>query len=87
MAMVGLFWITEDAVYVGAEPVAVSALPAVSGGIHLQVERELSAVVLERLADGGASVGDLLAWRRGQADDSTPRRAESEALLRKWSGE
>ncbi|MFC9844027.1 hypothetical protein ACFWFF_20645 [Streptomyces sp. NPDC060223] len=166
MAMVGLFWITEDAVYVGAEPVgtasgvrlteggvetlgegngafwsweevqgiavsdlvvrsagrrlvsmaidslvvlvtgdgefppaftvhveapdgtvAVSALPAVAGGIHHQVERELSAIVLERLADGGASVGGLLAWRREQADDSTPRREEREALLRKWSGE
>jgi hypothetical protein len=166
MAMVGLFWITEDAVYVGAEPVgtasgvrlteggvetlgegngafwsweevqgisvsdlvvrsagrrlvsmafdslvvlvtgdgefppaftvhveapddtvAVSALPAVAGGIYHQVERELSAIVLERLADGGASVGDLLAWRREQADDSTPRREEREALLRKWSGE
>ncbi|MEV7340688.1 hypothetical protein [Streptomyces sp. NPDC093544] len=166
MGMVGLFWITEDAVYVGAEPigtasgvrlteggvetlgagngafwswgevrrievadlvvrsagrrlvsmafdslvvlvtgdgefppaftvhvetaddsVAVSALPAISGGIYPQVERELSGSVLERLADGGAAVGDLLAWRREQADDSTPRREEREALLRKWAGE
>lgn len=166
MAMVGLFWITEDAVYVGAEPIGtasgvrltedgvetlglgngaawsweqvrrievgdlvvrsagrrlasmaldslvvlvtgdgvlppaftvhletaddtvdVSALPAVAGGIYPQAERELSGTLLERLADGGAAVGDLLAWRREQPDDSTPRREEREALLRKWAGE
>ncbi|MFJ4829478.1 hypothetical protein ACIP79_06070 [Streptomyces sp. NPDC088747] len=166
MAMVGLFWITEDAVYVGAEPtgtasgvrltrdgvetlglgngaswswdrvrrleardlvvrsagrrlasmaldslvvlvtgdgelppaftvhvatldesVEVSALPAAPGGIYLESERELSRILLERLADGTADVADLLAWRREQADDSTPRREEREALLRKWAGE
>ncbi|MCX5559233.1 hypothetical protein [Streptomyces sp. NBC_00038] len=166
MAMVGLFWITEDAVYVGAEPIGtasgvrltedgvetlglgngaswswdqvrrieardlvvrsagrrlasmaidslvvlvtgdgelppaftvhletaddtvdVSALPAVAGGIYPQAERELSGTLLERLADGGAAVADLLAWRREQPDDSTPRREEREALLRKWAGE
>lgn len=166
MAMVGLFWITEDAVYMGAEPIGtatgvrlteggvetlgagngaswswdevlrieardlvvrspgrrlvsmaidslvvlvtgdgefppaftvrvetaedtvdVSVLPAVAGGIYQEVERELSRTLLERLADGGAAVSDLLAWRREQADDSTPRREEREALLRKWAGE
>ncbi|WP_405924632.1 hypothetical protein [Streptomyces sp. NBC_00035] len=166
MAMVGLFWITEDAVYLGAEPIGtasgvrltedgvetlgmgngaswsweqirrievrdlaersagrrlvsmaidslvvlvtgdgvlppaftvhletvaesvdVSALAAVAGAIYPQPEIELSRTLLERLADGGAAVGDLLAWRREQPDDSTPRREEREALLRKWAGE
>ncbi|MER5517215.1 hypothetical protein [Streptomyces sp. NPDC002763] len=163
MAVVGLFWITEDAVYLGAEPVGtasgvrltedgvealgidhgtyrswsevrridvrdvpvrsagrrlvsmaidsllvavtgdgelppaytvrvetaedtveVSVLSAVAGGIYQPVEYDLSRTLLARLADGGTTVADLLAWRRDHAD-GTPPREEREALLRKWA--
>ncbi|MEU2620378.1 hypothetical protein ABZ642_19995 [Streptomyces sp. NPDC007157] len=164
MAVVGLFWITEDAVYLGAEPVGtasgvrltedgvealgidhgtywswsevrridvldvpvrsagrrlvsmalgsllvavtgdgefppaytvrvetaedaveVSVMSAVVGGIYQPVEYELSRTLLDRLADGRATVGDLSAWRRDHAADGTPPREEREALLRKWA--
>ncbi len=165
MAMVGLFWITDDSVYVGAEPVGtapgvrlttdgvetlglgrgeswkwsevraidvrdvavrsaarrlvslafdalvaavtgdgeqppaytvrvdsadgtteVSVLSAVAGEIYTPVEYALSRTLLARLADGGTTVGELLAWRRDRTDGRTPPRAEREALLRKWTG-
>ncbi|MEU6070912.1 MULTISPECIES: hypothetical protein [Streptomyces] len=167
MAMVGLFWITEDCVYVGTEPVGtasavrltehgvealgidherdwswsevrrievhdvavrsaarrfasvaldsllvavtgdgylppaytvrvetveddavhVSVFSAVTGGIYTPEEYDLSRTLLERLADGRTAIGDLLAWRRDHAAESTPPREEREALLRKWTGD
>ncbi|MFD8151055.1 hypothetical protein ACFV28_09935 [Streptomyces sp. NPDC059720] len=165
MAMVGLFWIGEDSVYVGAEPmgaaaglrltgdgvealgsgqggswaweevrrlepravavrsgvrrmasmafdavltaltgegqlppafavevttargtVEVSVHTAAAGGMPFPCEYELSVVLLERLADGGADIADLLAWGRDHAGAGTPPREEREALLRKWAG-
>ncbi|WP_049565952.1 hypothetical protein [Streptomyces sp. SBT349] len=164
MAMVGLFWITEDSVYLGAEPAGtasgvrltedgvealgsdhgtswswnevrridvrdvpvrstarrlaslafdslyvavtgdgqlppaytvrvdtadgtaeVSVLSAVVGGTYAPAEYELSRTLLGRLADGSATVGDLLDWRRDHAADGAPPREEREALLRKWA--
>ncbi len=66
-------------------PVEVSVASAVAGGIYSPVEYELSCALLTRLADGGTAVGELLAWRRDHATDSTPSREEREALLRKWT--
>jgi hypothetical protein len=166
MAMVGLFWITEDCVYVGAEPTGtasgvrltcdgvetlglgegrawrwdevrridvadvavrsparrlasmaldtltvlvtgdgelppaftvrvetvdgasaeVSALAAVPGGIHTPEEYELSRALLTRLADGAASVEDLLARHRDLAGGTARGRHERTALLREWRG-
>ncbi|TDC62127.1 hypothetical protein [Streptomyces hainanensis] len=164
MAMVGLFWITEDSVYLGARPVGgasgvrlteggvealgddhgtswswpevrridvrdvavrsaarrflsmtfetvyaaisgdgelpphftvrvetaddageVDVTSAVAGGIYTTGEYELSRALLDRLADGGATVRDLLAWRHDHASGDTPPREEREALLRKWA--
>ena len=67
----------------GTEEVSVSS-PAV-GGIYTPVEHDLSRAVLERLADGGSTVGELLAWGRRHAADGTPRREEREVLLRRWA--
>ena len=67
----------------GAEEVRVFS-PAV-GGIHTPVEYGLSRAVLERLTDGGPTVGELLNWGREHAAGGTPRRAEREALLREWA--
>jgi hypothetical protein len=68
------------------ETVQVDVHAAVAGGIYLPSEYELSTALLERLADGGAGIGDLLAWGRDHAAEGTPPREEREALLRKWAG-
>ncbi|MDT0321749.1 hypothetical protein [Streptomyces millisiae] len=65
--------------------VEVSVVSAITGGIYTPDEYELSRTLLGRLVDGGATVGDLLAWRRDHATDDTPPREEREALLRKWA--
>mgnify|MGYP001070726110 FL=1 len=67
----------------GTEEVSVFS-PAV-GGIYTPVEYGLSRAVLERLTDGGPTVGELLHWGREHAAGGTPRRAEREALLREWA--
>lgn len=67
----------------GTEEVSVFS-PAV-GGIYTPVEYDLSRAVLERLTDGGSTVGELLAWGRRHAADGTPRREEREVLLRRWA--
>ncbi|KOT92814.1 hypothetical protein ACUJ8N_12135 [Streptomyces sp. ESR1.13] len=166
MAMVGLFWITEDCVYMGAEPtgtaagvrltgegveilgheqggrswgwgevrgldvrdvavrsarrrlasmafdsvvalitgdgeqppyftvrveteadgtIEANALIAVTGGIHTPDEYELSRTLLARLADGTATVGELVAWRREEPEDVAPTRDQQVALLRGWT--
>ncbi|CAM5335554.1 hypothetical protein SVIOM74S_06261 [Streptomyces violarus] len=59
---------------------------AVAGGIYLPSEYELSVTLLQRLADGGTDIGDLLAWGRDHAAEGTPPHEEREALLRKWAG-
>ncbi|GGS53968.1 hypothetical protein [Streptomyces violaceus] len=41
----------------------VDVLTAVTGGIHLACEYDLSTTLLQRLADGGAEIGDLLTHR------------------------
>ncbi|MFE6525241.1 hypothetical protein [Streptomyces sp. NPDC057794] len=69
-----------------AETVLADAHAAVTGGIYLPVEYELSALLLRRLAEGGADIADLLAWGRDHAAEGTPPREEREALLRKWAG-
>ncbi|MFE0687047.1 hypothetical protein ACFV0Z_02815 [Streptomyces xiamenensis] len=56
------------------------------GGIYSPAEFALSRTLLDRIAGGGTRVGDLLAWRREQADDTTPPPEEREALLRMWAG-
>ncbi|MFF5982200.1 hypothetical protein ACFY78_25460 [Streptomyces olindensis] len=68
------------------ETVEVTVHAAVAGGFYQPSEYELSVALLERLADGGAEVGDLLAWGRDHAAEGTPPREEREALLRKWAG-
>ncbi|MCT9141784.1 hypothetical protein [Streptomyces violarus] len=45
------------------ETVRVDVLTAVTGGIHLASGYDLSTTVLQRLADGGAEIGDLLTHR------------------------
>ncbi|MFJ8541553.1 hypothetical protein ACIRFH_05915 [Streptomyces sp. NPDC093586] len=165
MAMAGLFWITEDCVYVGAEPTGtapgvrltkdgvetlglgegrawrwdevrgldvadvavrtparrlvtmafdallpllsgdgeqppaftvrvetadgasaeVSALAAVPGGIHTPEEYELSRALLARLADGRASVDDLLVRHHDLVGGRVRGRQERTALLREWA--
>ncbi|GGX02300.1 hypothetical protein [Streptomyces lomondensis] len=68
------------------ETVLVDVHTAVAGGIYPLSEYELSVALLERLAGGGAEIGDLLAWGRDHAAEGTPPREEREALLRKWAG-
>ncbi len=68
------------------ETVEVTVQAAVAGGFYQPSEYELSTALLERLADGAAEVGDLLAWGRDHAAEGTPPREEREALLRKWAG-
>ncbi|CAM5655647.1 hypothetical protein STAFG_1651 [Streptomyces afghaniensis 772] len=68
------------------ETVRADVLAAVAGGIYLPSEYELSVTLLQRLAEGGAEIGDLLAWGRDHAAEGTPPREEREALLRKWAG-
>ncbi|CAL9365583.1 hypothetical protein [Streptomyces sp. enrichment culture] len=68
------------------ETVLADAHAAVTGGIYLPSEYELSTALLRRLAEGQADVADLLAWGREHAAEGTPAREEREALLRKWAG-
>jgi hypothetical protein len=68
------------------ETVQVDVHVAVAGGIYLPSEYELSVTLLQRLADGGTGIGELLAWGRDHAAEGTPPREEREALLRKWAG-
>lgn len=67
------------------ETIQVDVHAAVTGGIYLPDEYELSVTLLQRLADGGTGIGDLLAWGRDHAAEGTPPREEREALLRKWT--
>ncbi|MGW0867937.1 hypothetical protein [Streptomyces sp. NPDC002611] len=76
----------EVEVATAEESVLVDVLAAVTGGIYLPSEYDLSTTLLRRLADGGAEIGDLLAWGREHAAEGTPSREEREALLRKWAG-
>ena len=68
------------------ETVHIDVHAAVTGGIYLPSEYELSVTLLQRLADGGTDIGDLLAWGRDHVAEGTPPREEREALLRKWAG-
>jgi hypothetical protein len=68
------------------ETVQVDVHAAVAGGIYLPSEYELSVTLLQRLADGGTGIGDLLDWGRDHAAEGTPPHEEREALLRKWAG-
>ncbi|GAB2878363.1 hypothetical protein [Streptomyces mayteni] len=67
------------------DAVEVDVVSAVTGGFYTPGEYELSRALLDRLTEGGATVGDLLAWRREQPTDGTPPREEREALLRAWA--
>ncbi|CCK32244.1 hypothetical protein BN159_7865 [Streptomyces davaonensis JCM 4913] len=71
----------------GAEPVEVSVLSAIAGGIYGPVEYELSRTLLNRLVDGRTDLDELLAWRRDRAGDANPGREEREALMLKWIGD
>ncbi|MDG9706821.1 hypothetical protein [Streptomyces sp. DH10] len=68
------------------ETVQADVHAAVTGGIYLPSEYELSVTLLQRLADGGTDIGDLLAWGRDHAAEGTLPHEEREALLRKWAG-
>ena len=69
---------------VDGDPVDVSVLSAVTGGIYSPEEWGLSRTLLERLTDSRTPVADLLAWGRDHAAGGTPSLEEREALLRKW---
>ncbi|MGW3297341.1 hypothetical protein ACWC9S_25560 [Streptomyces xiamenensis] len=65
--------------------VELSFYASAVGGIYSPAEFALSCTVLDRIADDGARIGDLLAWRREQPDDTTPPPEEREALLLTWA--
>lgn len=67
--MVGLFWVSEDAVHLGAPPGEV----------------ELSHQVLDRFVAGTLSPAVLSARGRAHGAAKTPRPAEREALLQQWA--
>ncbi|WP_255308424.1 hypothetical protein [Streptomyces marincola] len=68
----------------GAAEVEVHA--AVAGGTYTPAEYVLSRTVLGRLASGGTTVGDLVAWRLDRPTGDSPPRGAREALLRTWAG-
>ncbi|MGW5276132.1 hypothetical protein ACWEQP_26915 [Streptomyces sp. NPDC004044] len=99
--MVGLFWVSEDAVHLGAPPdgsapgvrVAAQAsdgvygllVPSAAAGAYTPREVELSHQALDRFVARILSPAVLSAWGRAHGAGKTPRPAEREALLRQWA--
>ncbi|WAZ19735.1 hypothetical protein STRCI_000810 [Streptomyces cinnabarinus] len=81
------FTVRIDTAEEPGEPVEVSVLSAVAGGIYGPVEYELSRTLLNRLVDGRTPVDELLLWHRDRAGAAAPGREEREALMLKWIGD